>query len=209
MAYVLGFFSADGYITVNRRGGQFWCIQITDRNLLEKIKKIIGSGHKISIRFPRKSTERKSYRLQIGSVEMCNDLRSLGFREKKTLNLSVPNVPEKYFSSFVRGYFDGDGNVWTGYVHRKRKSQYLSIQTVFTSCSKNFLETLRTRLEKYAVNKGVLRKDVSGNYYRLTYSINGSIKLKDFMYNHGVETSNMIFLKRKKNIFDRYLTMRL
>jgi len=34
MAYVLGFFSADGYITINKRGGQFWCIQITDKKLL-------------------------------------------------------------------------------------------------------------------------------------------------------------------------------
>ena len=50
MAYVLGFFSADGYITVNRRGGQFWCIQITDKKLLEQIKKAIESEHKISIK---------------------------------------------------------------------------------------------------------------------------------------------------------------
>ena len=39
MAYILGFFAADGYITVNRRGGQFWCIQINDKELLEEIKR--------------------------------------------------------------------------------------------------------------------------------------------------------------------------
>src|SRR3989338_3517821 len=42
MAYVLGFFSAYGYITVNKRGGQFWCIQITDTKLLESIKNVVG-----------------------------------------------------------------------------------------------------------------------------------------------------------------------
>ena len=79
MAYVLGFFAADGYMTVNKRGGQFWCIQITDKKLLESIKKVIGSEHKISIRLPSKAHEKTIYRIQIGSMEMCNDLRMLGF----------------------------------------------------------------------------------------------------------------------------------
>jgi len=57
MAYVLGFFAADGYITVNKRGGQFWCIQITDKELLENIKKVISADHNISIRLPRKLGE--------------------------------------------------------------------------------------------------------------------------------------------------------
>jgi len=43
MAYVLGFFAADGYITVNKRGGQFWCIQITDKKLLVSIREAIKS----------------------------------------------------------------------------------------------------------------------------------------------------------------------
>ena len=38
MAYVLGFFAADGYITVNKRGGQFWCIDIRDKDIIERIK---------------------------------------------------------------------------------------------------------------------------------------------------------------------------
>ncbi|MEK7144930.1 MAG: hypothetical protein AAB794_03715 [Patescibacteria group bacterium] len=39
MAYVLGFFAADGYMTLNKRGAHFWSIQITDKNILEGIKK--------------------------------------------------------------------------------------------------------------------------------------------------------------------------
>lgn len=110
MAYVLGFFSADGYITVNKRGGQFWCIQITDKKLLEQIKKTVESEHKISTRIGR-GNESILYRLQIGSIEMCDDLRKLSLRERKTKSLIVPNVPDKYFADFVRGYFDGDGGV--------------------------------------------------------------------------------------------------
>src|SRR5690242_9552827 len=110
MAYVLGFFAADGYITVNKRGGEFWSIDIVDKKLIEQIKEMIEAEHKISVR-KRVHGVYTSYRLQIGSVEMCNDLRRLGFSERKTNNLALPHVPEKYFTSFVRGYFDGDGHV--------------------------------------------------------------------------------------------------
>ena len=57
MAYVLGFFAADGYITIPKRGGGYWCIQITDRQLLESIKRVIDSDHKISVRKPNKPGE--------------------------------------------------------------------------------------------------------------------------------------------------------
>jgi hypothetical protein len=202
MAYVLGFFAADGYITVNKRGGQFWCLDIVDKKILEKIKKKINSNHKISTR-KRKRDKYTTYRLQIGSVEMCEDLRFLGFYERKTKNLSIPNIPQKYFSDFVRGYFDGDGNVWVGYIHKKRKIKTLSIQTVFTSCSKEFLEELRVRLEINKVKKGRIRKG-KGSYYRLVYSVINSFNLYNFMYNDK-SAKNKLYLARKKIIFDKYI----
>ncbi len=208
MAYVLGFFAADGYITVNKRGGQFWCIQITDKELLENIKKVIKADHKISIRLPKKSSESILYRLQIGSIEMCDDLRKLGFSERKTKSLVVPNIPNKYFSSFVRGYFDGDGNVWSGFIHKDRKNSTLTIQVVFTSCSCDFLDKIREGLQMFNIERGILRqgKKKKGNYYRLTYSVLNSLKLYDFMYN-DIGTS-MLFLKRKKDVFEKYKKLR-
>ena len=129
MAYVLGFFAADGYITVNRRGGQFWCISITDEGLVEEIKKTIESEHKISFRKGR-GKNKDQWRMQIGSIEMCNDLRRLGFNERKTKSLAISHVPTKYFSNFVRGYFDGDGNVWIGDMKKDRKHSIFSIMTM-------------------------------------------------------------------------------
>ena len=67
MAYVLGFFAADGYITVNKRGGQFWCIQIIDRELLKEIKNTTDAEHKIGVR-KGKGNEQNLYRIQIGSI---------------------------------------------------------------------------------------------------------------------------------------------
>lgn len=203
MAYILGFFAADGYITHNRRGANFWNIQITDKKLLEDIKDIVESEHKINIRL-EKGKEKTLYRLQIGSKDMCDDLRKLGMNERKTKSLSTPNIPDQYFSDFVRGYFDGDGCVALGYIHKDRKTQYLNIQTVFTSCSGDFLRTIKLRLEYLGINRGVLSK-CKGNYYRLVYSVSGSLKLYDFMYNK----QSKLFLDRKKLIYDNFIKMRL
>lgn len=205
MAYILGFFAADGYITINKRGGQFWCVDVIDKKIIEQIKKQIEADHKISLRKKQKD-KYLSYRLQIGSIEMCNDLRFLGFNEKKTKNLSIPNIPDKYFCHFVRGYFDGDGHVWFGWTHKDRKTKTLVIHVVFTSCSRIFLESIRNRLERFGIMKGRINKG-GGNYHRLVYSILNSLKLYDFMYNNlGL---SKLFLYRKKVIFERYIKMRL
>ncbi len=210
MAYVLGFFAADGYITVNRRGGQFWCIQITDKELLEGIKKIVEAEHKINIRLKNNPKEHFLYRLQIGSIEMCDDLRKLGFSERKTKSLAVPNIPEKYFSDFVRGYFDGDGNVWVGYVHKDRKKNTvnLTITTVFTSCSFEFLKQLHLQLLKKGLKRGSINQS-KRNYSRLQFSVNDSLKLYDLMYNNKTKGFSGLFLDRKKKVFEKFMSLRL
>ena len=153
------------------------------------------SEHKISIKIRKRKEEKTSYRLQIGSKEMFNDLYALGMRQNKTKSLTVPNVPNKFFCHFIRGYFDGDGNVWVGYVHKERKTTLRTIRSVFTSCSNLFLEEIKKKLEKFYIQKGVLRRG-KGNYYTLTYSVFNSLKLCDFMYNR-LGTSKLL-LRRKK-----------
>ena len=207
MAYVLGFFAADGYITVNRRGGQFWSIQITDKKLLENIKRVVASGHKIGIvdrtkRFRDQTAVYRIYRLQIGSIEMCDDLRRLGMREHKTKSLVAPNIPQKYFLHFVRGYFDGDGNVWRGFVHKERKVRTETVRVCFTSSSENFLISLQKVLEKYKIF-GRLRCEKT--YFRLYYSVQSSLILYRLMYSQG----NTLYLQRKKRVFDNFVKMRL
>jgi hypothetical protein len=192
-------------MTLNKRGAYFWNIQITDKSLLFKLRKIIGSNHKISVR-NRKGNYKTTYRLQIGSKEMFEDLLRLGMKQGKTKSLVVPNVPWKFFSDFVRGYFDGDGNVWVGNVHKDRKKQLRVIRTVFTSSSSDFLKVLRDKLRHKKIENGVLIKG-RGNYYRLTYSIQNALKLFNFMYN-PLTLKNTLFLKRKKAVFEKYIRLR-
>ena len=202
MAYVLGFFAADGYITVNKRGGQFLCIQIIDKRLLEQIREALQSEHKISTRVMREN-ESTLYCLQIGSIEMCDDLRKLGFSERKTKNLVIPNVSKKYFPDFVRGYFDGDGNIWMGEVNKKRKTPSLTLTTMFTSCSVEFLEGLRKGLHSFGLKGGSIFQS-KANYSRLQFSADDSLKLYDFMYNEHVRLRKSLFLERKRVVFENF-----
>ena len=207
MAYVLGFFAADGCITVGKQGSQFWSIQITDKKLLEKIKKLTKSDHKIGERKKRKNSYKSLYRLQVGSKEMCNDLRLLGYNERKTKSLALPNVPQKYLADFVRGYFDGDGYVWTGFMHKGRKTLTFSILVGFTSGSYVFLQKLKELLTLSLGLTGSLAQRKKKDCWCLRYSVNNSLKLYDFMYNGSV-LKNDLFLKRKKVIFEKYIKMR-
>ena len=209
MAYVLGFFAADGYITINKRGGQFWCIQITDKKLLKSIKKVVGSDHKINVRVPKKVSENIIYRLQIGSIEMCDDLIKLGFSERKTKSLAIPNIPKKYLSDFVRGYFDGDGNIWQGEIHKGRQTKHMVLKLTFTSCSYEFIKRLHIELTLLGVNGGCIYRPKNKQFCRLQYSTVNALKIYNFMYNSKVDDLGGLYLKRKKQVFEKYMRLRL
>jgi len=202
MAYVLGFFAADGWISHNKRGAYFLCIQITDEDLLQKIRSAFQSTHKISKRVMKSILHKQSFRLQIGSKEMCYDLNNLGFTVRKTHIMLAPQVPEEFLFDFVRGYFDGDGNVWVGLTHKERKTSHWALQSAFTSCSGLFLKSLMQRLSNYGL-KGRVQKIRS--YYRLVYSIKSSLLLYDLMYKRN---NDNLYLARKKAVFERYKLMR-
>jgi len=78
MAYVLGFFTADGSMTKNKRGAHFIELEITDKDLLYTIRELLESNHKITER-KRSDKWKRAYRLQIGSKMMFNDFRTYAF----------------------------------------------------------------------------------------------------------------------------------
>ncbi|MDO8686925.1 MAG: LAGLIDADG family homing endonuclease [Candidatus Berkelbacteria bacterium] len=204
MAYVLGFFTADGSMIRNKRGAHFLEFEITDKDLLEKIRELLGSNHKITAR-KRNNRWKTQYRLQIGSKIIYNDLLNLGLTPNKSKTIKLPVVHEKYFPHFLRGYFDGDGNVTVcTYRRKERNNKFTTIlQSGFTSGSKDFLASLQAKLSKAKVVKGGTFY-YSNNGWRLYFSINDSKNLYEYMYK-GLSRDNNLFLKRKKIIFEKYL----
>jgi len=119
MAYVLGYFVADGCISEDKkRIKNKYTFNITSADLehLEKIAKVMQSDYKISKKSG--SSGSLAYQIQARNDTLANDLMGLGIYPRKTYNLEPIKVPEEYFSDYARGFFDGDGTVYIYNVNK-------------------------------------------------------------------------------------------
>lgn len=198
MAYVLGFFAADGCMIKNNRGGHFIEFHITDRNLLFSIRRAMKSNHKISVRIGN-PWHKTGYRIQIGSKDIYYDLHALGFTSRKSLKLRLPKIPSKYFGDFVRGYFDGDGCIYFK-KHRvkDRKIPRYVFATRFTCGNRSFFVSLLRVLRTRGLSKGFIVKKYNSGY-ELVFSHHDSVALYRIMYNNLRDSD--IYLARKYALF--------
>ena len=201
MAYILGFLFADGNIIKTKRNTHFVSLYTADYDLIVSIRRFIGSDHKIS---ERKSETGVVYRIQIGSKELFDSLLELGLTPNKSRRMEMPIIPEKYTGDFIRGYFDGDGNVWGGVSHPSRAKKTKVLLVCFTSASMEFLSNLLFLLKSREILGGSLFKSKNGNYARLSFSTLDALKIYKIMYNEPTE----LFLPRKKLIFEKFIQMR-
>jgi len=200
MAYVLGFFTADGSMYRTKRNTCFIEFQITDRTILVAIQKALGSNHKITNRRTRNDHRKAIYRLQIGSKAIFESLEDLGFMQNKSKVIRLPEIPAKHFFDFLRGYFDGDGNVMFGYYKkpgRNYSSKYFA--TRFTSGSNLFLEDIKSVLADMDINGSLY---YSSGGWRLSYGAHATKQLFSSMY-HDNHVNDLIYLERKYKIFQR------
>jgi hypothetical protein len=140
MAYVLGFWFADGYISMNHKTNTsktFAIVQSTkDKYILQLIKqKMHFSGE---VKEEAKSVYPKSI-LRIYSKEIYDDIILLGGMEKKSSIVKFPYIAEEYLKKFLLGFFDGDGSVTVD----KRNVMKL----VFTG-GEQFLLTIKEKILK-------------------------------------------------------------
>lgn len=201
MAYVLGFFAADGNMIKNNRGAHFIAFYSTDFCIIEKIRRLLNSNHKISVKNKSKINPKwkDCYQLQIGSKEFFKDLIMLGMTPNKSLSLKMPKIPIKFLNHFLRGYFDGDGHVSVStYQKKDRKNKSTIIITGLTSGSKEFLKDLRNVLEESKIVIGGSLYTTSGHH--LCFSTRDSLRLYNFMY----LAKQDLYLERKKSIFEHY-----
>lgn len=198
--YFLGFFAADGNITINKNGSCYVEITSKDINLLESIKSFFCLSTKISKRTDLNGANER-YRIQIGSKSLVHDLLGLGFNPRKSKTLRLPTVPDHLFAHFVRGYFDGDGNVmFKHYCRKGRSTPSPFFRVVFTSSSRGFLCQLYEKLrELNVVKKGAVIDE--SNYHRLVFGPFDSLSLGRFMYNEDRCKATPFVLARKQRVF--------
>lgn len=171
-AYYLGLLFTDGNITLNEHKN---CeaqisleIHAQDKEILDKLKKLINSDAKISYR-KRKNTEMVSFR--IFSNKMAKDLMKHNVIPNKTKlakHLSK-YIPKEFIKDFIRGMIDGDGAIYTnkGYHH-----------VTFCSYQYSICEELQQICDELIndVNKAKILKDKGKEIYRVHYNAQKQVK---------------------------------
>ena len=206
MAYVLGFFVADGCITLSKgRKSNPYMFNITSKDLehLYNINKALSSDYKIG----KKSNSSGSiaYQINVRNSVLSRDLMNLGVYLRKTYNLKPIKTPEKYFSDFVRGFFDGDGSV---YIYNVNK--VVQIKSSFVCTSLDFIAEFNERLyrvlgiPKKSIHKTLGRKMGFMKQFSNCFYIGDSEKLAKFMYGNNPS----LYLERKREIFEKWALLK-
>ncbi|WP_052158758.1 LAGLIDADG family homing endonuclease [Halobacillus sp. BBL2006] len=172
MAYILGFFAADGNIP---KETQLVSFAQKEFSILEDIKNELESSHPI-----RRNEKIGVHLLTINSKIMRTDLIELhGLQPNKSLKLKFPHIPPNHISHFVRGYFDGDG-----YVNYQKK------QVCIVCGSQEFLDALQSLINM----KGIKSSLATTKSYSRIY-INGRKSIKQFA--DWIYSDSDLFLSRK------------
>lgn len=177
MAYVLGFWFADGYMRHEKSYRINFCSN--DYDILVLIRNCLGSNHNI---VSQKKDDSKD--LIIFSKKLYLKVSELGGKRHKSRTIIFPEVPDKFLPDFIRGYFDGDGSVFfVKYINTKNKKLRKELRSNFTSGSVDFLEKLQDILNK---KLNLVKKKIcgfnDGRSLKLGYGTYDTLKLLRFMY---------------------------
>lgn len=201
MAYVLGFFAADGNMIMGKQGAKYIGFYSNDRQLLVHVRSCLRSGHKVSGR-KRNGRKHTEYRLQIGSRQLYDRLVQLGFSPNKSKTLQLMHIPKRYMSKFVLGYFDGDGNVYfKQHFAKDRQKKRWVFSSRFTCGSKGFLVDLLRVLRRNRIKGGHIQTKSRNSGFELCLSHRDSIALYRFMYHNAAP--NTFCLPRKHKLFSK------
>lgn len=193
MAYILGLFAADGSMYINKRGSKYIAFYSTDFELIYSVKYLMGTSNRIEVKVPKKPWK-ISYVLQIGGKTLYNRLIELGFTSNKSLKLQLPNIPDSFFCHFLRGYFDGDGGVYSKTLIRNNRPKPTHHLHLNIRCgTKAFLEKLHAKLTNLVNLKGgsIYYHDRA---YSLAYYGKDVIELYSFLH----PSKTVLCLTRKR-----------
>jgi LAGLIDADG-like domain len=178
MAYLLGFFVADGNMPHDL---QLISFSQKDPFILDVIKKELNSNHPIV-----KNNKTGVSILNINSKIMKEDLMNIhGLTPNKSKDVKMPLVPVEYMNHFIRGYFDGDGNI-----------NYERRVVSFVGGSSKFMQQLKLILEK-ELFEPYLKSN--GSHHRLFLTGRRTI----YLFGKWIYLNKDIYLPRKYNEFQR------
>ena len=189
-AWVLGILFTDGhYGKANASGIRRVYVAQKDTELLEKVKNLMGSKHKI-VRNKQSDKINIIHYFSFTNKNIYESLIKAGLVAKKSHIIKFPGMPKKYIRHFLRGCWDGDGSFYYENNNPKRiRGDYISGSLDFISI---FVQELR---QLSGINNiSILQKHHKPNCYYIKLSPNQTVKLFPVLYEDVPET---MYLSRK------------
>lgn len=208
-AYYLGLIYADGCI-VNKDYCLFIYLQENDRYIIKEFKACLNSKNKIQKRIGTVNQKTK-YGLALCSKQMFKDLTSLGLVPNKSqLGLKFPDIDSKYYSSFILGFFDGDGSITINQRYYKNNRNGINRKFKLVCTDKSFLKTICNILLSNNISKGKIYCNLDKRSNRIPlYSLEywKIVDLKN-LYKYLYKDSNIFLTRKKEKMSISMLTVR-
>ncbi|WP_456276530.1 hypothetical protein [Bacillus sp. AK128] len=169
IAYLLGIIATDGTLRKNRK--QFKISSYSKEfidNLIEIISGITGRTHYANHLTPKFNGKIfDHYQVQFTSYPLYDFCLAVGITSNKTYIMNEINIPNVFFSDFLRGTLDGDGNYNVVKDGQKRK-----VKVRLYSGSKSFLTWINRKcIEVYNLHGGKIYQSTNelGSKYILVF----------------------------------------
>jgi len=164
IAYAVGLITTDGNLSPDGRHIDLTSKDVEQlKNFMICIGKQVPLGTKIS-----GYTGKRTPRIQFSDVALYRFLMQAGLRPAKSKTLGALQIPAKYFYSFLRGHFDGDGYFYS-YWDKRWKNSFM-YYLAFTSASPNHLRWLREKLQTLLGVHGHITKAKKQSAEQLKYA---------------------------------------
>lgn len=183
-AYLLGFITADGNITIptKRPNSKVFQLEIQkrDREILELLASEIGLDQSFIREYSRSNPNRQpTVRIAFYSNAFCDHLAKYGIVKEKCHKTYLPAIPEELIAHYTRGLIDGDGSITDSQV------------TLFGN-KKLLLDIKNIYIDKLGISSDSI-KEYQASCYRLAiYQKDARLKLLEFLYKDAT-----VFLSRK------------
>jgi hypothetical protein len=160
----------------------------SDTEILEKIKNILCPTRALYLQ--NRKEKGNMITLVVSDKNLYYQLLEHNLTPRKTFTLKPPiNLPENLISHYVRGYFDGDGTI---YSHKKHKLQCGVVGTL------DIVSFVHSEFSK--IQRNTTRVCPEGNVYCVKYSALNAVRFLQWIYKDAT-----IYLERKYTIAVEFL----
>ena len=207
-AYLLGFYYADGCLNTQRKRIKI-SIDFNDVEIINLFREYIAPlniiGEYINPKENKNKTKTHLNSIQIYSPHIVETLTKYGMGYRKTYNdiTDLSFIQDNVMRHFIRGYFDGDGCVYSHIIKKKvklksgnfKEYEYTNRLWFIVSHTKTHLEILKQWLENHEIFPNIYPNQ-NGDFLLSVTKKDSFYKLRELLYK-----DSKFFLKRKYDKF--------